>query len=82
MNERMKEVKERMKRKEELLKVKEYFGVVIEIKSENNARLQQEIIKTLFAIDGVTDIKYQRRTADKIIVIPEKELAKHGLKVI
>ena len=66
---------------EEVLKVKEYLGIVIEIKSEDNAKTQREAIAQLFKVDGVTGIIYQRRTADKLIVLPERELEKYGIKI-
>lgn len=65
----------------EILKVKEYVGIVVEIKGEDNAKIQRDIIQRIFSTPGVTGIKYQIRSADKIIVIREPELKKYGLAI-
>jgi len=55
--------------------------MVIEIKAEDPAATQREVVQQIFRIPGVVDIKYITRRADKIFVLPEKELEKHGLKI-
>jgi len=60
----------------EVLKVKEYFVVIVELRSDDNASLQREIIETIHKKSGVTAIIYQKRTVDKLKVIPERELEK------
>ena len=68
-------------KQDEILKVKEYFGIVVEIMSEDNARTQREIVDQIFKTQGVSRIIYQCRRADKIIVVPEKELERMGIKL-
>jgi len=57
------------------LKVKEYFVVIVELRSDDNASLQREIVETIHKKSGVTAIIYQKRT-DKLKVIPERQLEK------
>ncbi len=70
-----------MESKSDILKVREYLGIVVEIKADDPAVTQREIVQSIFKIPGVTAIKYIRRRADRIIVISESELAKYGLKI-
>ena len=60
----------------EILKVKEYFVVIVELRSDDNASLQREIVETIHKKSGVTAIIYQKRTVDKLKVIPERQLEK------
>jgi len=60
----------------EVLKVKEYFVVIVELRSDDNASLQREIVETIHKKSGVTAIIYQKRTVDKLKVIPERQLEK------
>ena len=69
------------KSKNEILKIKEYVGIVIEIKGEDNAKIQREIIQKIFSTHGVIGIKYQIRSADRIVVVREPELRKYGLAI-
>ena len=70
-----------MKEKNEALKVKEYLGIVVEIKSEDNAITQRKAIENHFKTPGVQKIIYQRRTADKILIIPEREIPRRSIMV-
>ncbi|HEC82430.1 MAG TPA: hypothetical protein ENI53_00910 [Thermoplasmatales archaeon] len=47
-----------MESKSDILKVREYLGIVVEIKADDPAVTQREIVQSIFKIPGVTAIKY------------------------
>ena len=84
--ERRKELKEmnqksNSKDKENWLKVRDNLAIVLMIESEDNSKVQNEIMNKIFNIFEVKKIHHIRRSADKLFIIPDAELKKWNLTV-
>lgn len=65
---------ENTQEEKEILKVREYLGVVVELRSDNTQKAHRRIIEKIFNDPDVSGVKYQVRTVEKIRVIPESKL--------